>query len=45
MLKIIYTPYINDNIFYFINKDQQGPTGIGFFLIYLQAQKSGRFYH
>ena len=45
MLKIIDTPYINDNIFYFINKDQQGPTETGFFLISLQAQKSGRFYY
>ena len=40
MLKIIDTPYINDNIFYFINKDQQGPTETGFFLISLQAQKN-----
>lgn len=39
MLKNISIYYINNNNFYNQNKDQQGPTEIGFFLIYLHEQK------
>ena len=39
MLKNISIYYINNNHFYNQNKDQQGPTGIGFFLIYLYAER------